>query len=267
MSHFFRKYFYYAYSVLELLTGIENPLQVISIFLKKPSSDVKIIRLRQSKLQFKLRGAMDVWSIKETFIDRFYEVYGFAIQPGWVVMDIGAGLGEYTLFAAQTPKTRVFGFEPFPESFALLQENIQLNKTQNIRAFEEAVGAQSGTLTLDLSSGEPLQFQSQDGSAPVNEKRLTVKSISLVDVFKKLEINACDLIKLDCEGAEYDILFNTPPEMLQRIDHFVMEYHDNTTKYNHTDLSQFLEKQGFQVDVYSNPVHSYLGYMRAKRKK
>jgi len=266
MSQFFRKYTYYIYSIFELLLGFKNPFRLISIFTRSAASGVSTIQLRQSGLKFRVRGAMDVWSIKETFLDRFYEVYGFTVQPGWTVLDIGAALGEYTLFAARVPGSKVFGFEPFPESFALLKENLQLNHLENVQPFEEAIGAKSGSLILDLSGNEPIQFQSLEDQPLSNQKSLTVRASTLADVFARLGIEACDLLKLDCEGAEFDILLNTSPELLKKIDHIVMEYHDHLTKHNHRELVSFLEAQGFQVDAYPNPVHAYLGYLRAGRK-
>jgi hypothetical protein len=45
-----------------------------------------------------------------------------------------------------------------------------------------------------------------------------------------------------------------------------MEYHDNVTQYSHRDMARFLNERGFDVDTFPNPVHPYLGYLRALRK-
>jgi FkbM family methyltransferase len=247
-----------------LLWGFENPIQIVKIFLNLIRSGGVTIRLRRQKLQFKARGAMDVWSIKETFLDRFYETRGFTIQPNWKIIDIGAGIGEFTLFAAMHPTTQVFAFEPYPGSFELLQENVRLNGMNNARAFDEAIDALTGELTLDLTSGEPLQFQSQPAQESRGERGITVPSLSLADVLAKLDLESCDLLKLDCEGAEYAILFNAPPSTLDRIQRIVMEYH-NTDRHTHKDLILFFVDNGFQVETFPNPVHAHLGYLRAIR--
>ena len=260
-----KKYGYYLYSIWELLTGIENPLLVIKIFTGRAGTAINTIRLRRTKLSFKVRGAMDVWSIKETFIDRFYEHYGFTLQPGWTVLDIGAALGEFSLFAAHTvPACRVFAFEPFPESVSLLMENIRLNDTQGVHVIPEAIAAKSSLLSLDLASGEPLQFQSHPESSD-GHKQITVNAASLSSLYERLDVADFDLVKMDCEGAEYDILFNTPNAHLRHIHRLVMEYHDNVTPYTHNDLVRFLGEQGFKVETFRNPVHAYLGYLRASR--
>lgn len=263
-----QKYGYYLLSIFKLLFRFDDPILLVKIFLNLTPPGIKTVRLRGGRrLQFKVRGAMDIWSIKETFLDRFYEKYGFTIQPGWTMIDIGAGVGDYTSYVAiAQPDIRVFAFEPYPESFALMKENLRLNGISNVQVFDEAIGAASGELVLDLSSGEPLQYQSQLENAVKVNKGLPVKSLSLVDALTKLELESCDLLKLDCEGAEYAILFSTPQAVLERIRRIVMEYHDNLNQYDHIDLTNFLNERGFQVESFPNPVHSYLGYLRALRK-
>lgn len=262
-----RKYSYYLYSIFELLLGFENPLLLIKIYLNLTPLGVKTVHLRKPRLIFRVRGAMDVWSIKETFLDRFYEKYGFVIEPGWNVIDIGAGIGDYTLYATiKQSNVRVFAFEPYPESFTLMQENLRRNGISNVQAFDQAIGSDSGDLILDLTGGEPLQFQSQLEKASNIKKSLSVNSLSLIDALTKLDLDSCDLLKLDCEGAEYSILFNTPPSALTRIQRIVMEYHDNLVPHHHGELVSFLQERGFQVETFPNPVHSNLGYLRALRK-
>ena len=95
-----RKYSYYLLSIFVLLFGFDNPILLVKIYLNLAGPGIKTVRLRRRRSQFRVRGAMDVWSIKETFLDRFYEKYGFTIQPDWKIIDIGAGTGDYSLYAA-----------------------------------------------------------------------------------------------------------------------------------------------------------------------
>jgi FkbM family methyltransferase len=267
MVRFWRKYSYYLLSVFKLLFGFHQPALVAKIFLNLEQPGIQTIRLRGRNLQFRVRGAMDVWSIKETFLDRFYEKYGFTIQPVWKIIDIGAAIGDYTLYAATAqPNSQVFAFEPYPQSFVLMQENLRLNTVTNAQAFDKAIGTVSGELVLDLTTGEPLQFQGFLKPTENMEKSLSVHALSLADAFAMLEIEVCDLLKLDCEGAEYPILFETPQFVLERVRRIVMEYHDNIVQYTHHDLTRFLNERGFRVETFPNPVHSYLGYLRAIRK-
>lgn len=259
----FRKYYYYLVSIFKLLFGIREWPMVIKIFLHLPALQKKIIQLRKTGLRFQVRGPMDVWSIKETFLDRLYERFGTPLQNGWSIVDIGAGIGEYALFAAAGHKgNRVHAYEPFPESFSLLQENCSLNPMDGIEIFMEAVGGQAGTAILDLGSGEPLQFSTESPARSSNA--LHVPAITLAEVISRIG-GRCNVLKLDCEGAEYAILFNIHGEALQKIDHIVMEYHDGVTAYSHLDLEEFLKSKGFSVQTTQNYVHPQLGYLHAHR--
>ena len=258
------KYAYYFTSIGQLLTGLENPLQTVGIFLNITQPGVKQVRLRKQGLTFSVRTAMDVWSVKEAFIDRFYETYGTPVGDGWTVIDIGGGLGEFTLFAAVGhPNNRVLAFEPFGQSYQLLVENVRKSGVVNVDAINEAVSSRTGSLVLASSAGEPLQFQS--GRNLEEAKGETVPAISLEDLFARHSIETCDLLKLDCEGAEYDILFNAPDTILQRIYRMVMEYHDGVTAHTHDELRAFLNDKGFQTRVTPNVVHDDLGYLYAYR--
>lgn len=263
-----QKYAYYLGSIPTLLLGIKPWSRVLAIFLGFGGQGPHRIELRGSGLRFKARGAMDIWSLKETLLDRFYERYGAAVQPGWTVVDIGGGLGDYALFAAtEQPTSRVFTFEPTPESFALLQENVAMNARRNIHAEAVAIWSQAGEIILDTSPGEAVQFISRelpDGqSAP--DGRVRVPSITLSQAFERHAIECCHMLKMDCEGAEYPILFNTPAETFARIERIVMEYHDNAGPHSHRDLESFLSERGYRVRSTPNPVHDYLGYLYAER--
>ena len=259
-----RKYSYYLSSIFRLLFGIQNWPLAMRLFFVSDASKPSLIRLRKSGVQLRVRGAMDVWIVKETYLDRFYERYGTEIGDGWTVIDIGAGIGDFSLYAAlEHPTNKVYAFEPFPESFALLEKNLQLNQATNVRPFSEAIGGQTGELALDMSSGEPLQYGTK-GAADAGD-RLTVPSLSLKDAFERLSLTHCNLLKLDCEGAEYDILFKTPSSVLSRIDHIVMEYHDGVAPANHLDMVEFLSSEGFQVRTQPNPVHAHLGFLHGVR--
>ena len=72
-------------------------------------------------------------------------------------------------------------------------------------------------------------------------------------------------MKLDCEGAEYPILLTAPLTTLALIARIVMEYHDLDEEQNHRVLADYLRNLGYQVRLFSNPVHAEIGYLYAHR--
>ena len=76
--------------------------------------------------------------------------------------------------------------------------------------------------------------------------QIKVTCLTLGQVMDENGINKCDLLKMDCEGAEYDILYNCPPEYLQRIDQIAMEVHrGEKATQNIAALEAFFRQQGF----------------------
>ncbi|MGC4106721.1 MAG: FkbM family methyltransferase [Thermomicrobiales bacterium] len=264
---------YYGNSGIDLLREIEPRPTVLRLFspglpmLREPVR----IHLRTSGETFVVRSGMDVWSVKEAFIDRFYERYGYEIQPGWTIVDIGAAIGEFTVFASTAPGTTVIACEPFPGSVELLRENIALNLRENVMVIPKAIAGARGTMLLDLRGEEPLEFvsslhQGAETEVTVPDGHIAIPAIPLGDLLDETPHGTIDLLKLDCEGAEYEILMQAPPDVLGAIDRIVMEYHDRTTAHTHPELVTFLTEAGFQVQSVPNVVHpDEIGYLWASR--
>jgi FkbM family methyltransferase len=252
-----RRIGYYLSSIPTISGQIRNWYVCFGLLLnKKPV----VIRLRNG-CQFKVRSLMDVWIIKETCLDRDYESNATPIQDGWTIIDIGAGLGDFAISVAyEHPRCQVYAYEPFPESYTLLVENIELNSTNNVVAAPIAVGAQSGEMTL-FATGAAVQHTTTNISSPV--EAISVQGFCLDDVFKVNAIAVCDFLKMDCEGGEFDILFNASETTLKKVRNICLEYHNGVTRFSHIDLIDYLQNGGFQVKTVPNPVHSHLGFLYA----
>jgi FkbM family methyltransferase len=259
---------YYGVSVAKMLVGYENWPAIVPFFLKSRADRQLRLRLRHPQVALLVRSAMDIWSVKETFIDQFYTRFGVPVEDGWVVMDIGAGIGDYSIHVAfGKPNVQVFAFEPYPGSFALLRENLALNKMDNVQTFQQAVWRTTGQLSLDIASGEPLQIRSHNLNTLVEDNQgLSVDAVSLESALSILNMTRLDLLKMDCEGAEYEILLNTPPAILRMVERIIMEYHDLDVQQSHPVLIDFLARQGYQVTCHENIVHADIGYLFAERK-
>jgi FkbM family methyltransferase len=255
------KLWYYLKSIFELLCGFREPFKLIKIFLGSEAPRKQIVQLRSPALKLAVRGKMDIWSVKETFIDRFYTRYGCDPGKGWTIVDIGAAIGEFSLFtAAHDPSARIYAYEPFPESVAIFRENIAANGIRNITLIPKAVWKSDTTLQLDLSLLEPLQITSNEtgGNKTRHDK---VQAISLQEVLRSNQLKSVDLLKLDCEGAEFDILLGSEPEIVKKFKRIVMEYHDAPPGRHHSQLVTHLEGLGYRVTARRNVVHPLIGYL------
>jgi FkbM family methyltransferase len=260
---FFKKWTYYAWSVLEIMGGIRNWPAMLGLLLRPKDVSPHEVTLREPPLRLTIRGAMDLWAVKETYLDEFYTRYSEPVQDGWTVVDIGAGVGDFAIKVAYShPYNRVIAYEPFPGSFELLIRNLAVNAIANVMPRQEAVWRETGEITLDLSGGEPLQIASGEEMAG---DRVKVPAVTLTEVLAQQELERIDLLKLDCEGAEYPILMEAPAETLAKVDRIIMEYHDLDEAQNYRVLGEFLVDAGYRVFWHANQVHADIGYLFATR--
>ena len=251
---------YYARSVVTLLTRFERPGQIVRIFLGRPGALPAEVRLRREGWRFRVREAIDVWIIKETCLDRDY-VVDVALAPDWRVVDIGAGLGDFSIFAArQCPDGVVHAYEPLASSFDLLTHNLALNQVANVRTFREATGAAGRVGAAGDAKGPAVSttFAAGEGGD-------SVPAVELPQILDRLPGGGCDLLKIDCEGCEYDLLLGSRPETLARVQRISAETHDGVGGHLAAELARFLTENGFQVKRRPNPVHDTLGFLYAER--
>ena len=262
-----RKMIYYSKSAWEMIRHFKHWPGLFFYMLHGSAAKNYLLQLRRPPVQLMVRSAMDIWSVKETFLDAFYTRYGVSIQDGWTVVDIGAGIGDFSIYAAyDKPNTTIYAYEPFFDSYELFIKNLQLNNIENVNPFQIAIWSTDGELILDASSGEPLQITSRkiDGTSEQG-KRDFVQAISLLSILEAHAVEKVDLIKMDCEGAEYEVLMKVLPGTFDKIERIIMEYHNLDSDRNYQRLIPFLEDQGYHVRRYKNAVHDHIGFLYAAK--
>jgi FkbM family methyltransferase len=171
-----------------------------------------------------------------------------AMPSGSLVVDIGANVGVFSLFAARKARI-VYALEPSATNFSLLCSNTA--SAGNIVPLNLACAGVDGEALLDVSSN-PVSFSLSASSTSAN--RETVGVITLASLFDRYKIEYCDFLKLDCEGSEFEIILDSEPALIRRVKRIVMEYHDHhSTRFTHHDLLKGLGKLGFDAVSY-NPV-------------
>jgi FkbM family methyltransferase len=179
----------------------------------------------------------------------FRHEYG-PIRDGSTVIDVGASTGVFAVYALATARdVSVYAFEPNPATFGVLRQNVTANAAfGRIHAFNCALAASSGSRQLYLDHADflyPTFVPSTRGEAA---RSASVPALTLSDVIEANSIRRVDLLKMDCEGAEYEILFETPMAMLARVSEIRMEYHELTgPERGRAALERFLGQAGFAV--------------------
>jgi len=207
---------------------------------------------------------------KEIFIEDCYRVGstgGIPEHP--IVVDIGANVGFFSLFAASRfPGVRIFAYEPVPKNFSQLTRNQDLNRHVEMTCIPKAVYSYSGDVRLELdpygSSGEGTpgldpHDRFTTGARVTSETSspyatLQVPCATLSDLLDTHGISECYLLKMDCEGAEFDILYSCPEAHLHRIEQMAIEVHRGGATPERTikGLSRFLESCGFHTRCFDD---------------
>ena len=175
----------------------------------------------------------------------FSTTYPVDITESSVVVDAGANIGAFTVYAAMIAKQgRVCVFEPDPTNHAQLKKNVELNKLENVTLFQDALAARNETRELFLSKrnkGASSMFHGGGKSHQIN-------CVAFGDVFEHCGIDHIDVLKVDVEGAEYEILFSGSDEVFKRIDQITLEFHDFLgLPHRYPDLVAFLKDKGYTV--------------------
>jgi FkbM family methyltransferase len=139
------------------------------------------------------------------------------------VVDIGANIGAFTLEAAtRYPGSIVHAYEPDPRTCDMLRRNIEANGlASRVRVWNEAVAGEPGTLRLWRGDGSVVV--SAHLPAHLRGEPCDVPAVTLQKVLARTA-GRIGVLKLDCEGAEAEILEAAGPA-LDAVDFIVAEYH------------------------------------------
>ncbi len=188
----------------------------------------------------------DLFILKEVFYDKAYTPDFFTIWDHDVVVDIWGQMWSFSILAAGITDNNVYSFEPFDENFLLFQENLKLNNINNVVLEPYGLWAKEKTVEFYIHP-ENSGWHSIYNKYPkdvVTEIR-KIKVISFNSYFEKMNLDEIHFMKIDCEGAEYEILLNMKDNILKKISKIVMELEEFDDK-KPVDMIAFLEKHNFE---------------------
>ncbi len=220
----------------------ENWLYMIwSRFTSKPG----VLKLRNG-LKFHIRPKMsDRTTINEMFIMNPYGLNELVhLKPTDCVVDIGANVGAFTVMAAaQTTSGKVIAVEPVPGNFQMLSQNVAINGLKNVSLMQKAAGGSEGEIEIYSAGSQSSLYWGK------NSTKEKVRLVTLAGILAENGIGKIDLLKMDCEGAEFDVLFQSSDETLKKVNSIVMEFHNVSAQKHVSHLKDFLNKKGFNARV------------------
>ncbi len=221
------------------------------------------VRLADGRTVRLLSAQVDRQQLFSIFGRDEYRVNG--LEPLGTVVDIGSHVGVFALRIAPLAQ-RIVCYEPEPTNHALLVEN--LRALPNVSVHRKAVSAGRGRATLHVSSVPDSHSMHAGTLAGTAVSSVEVETVGLADVFAENGVERCDLLKVDAEGAEYDIVYSAPADLWARVERVAMEYHDvpgGRPEWSGRRLADYLQGAGHRVELAPRRRHPLKGLLFSRR--
>ncbi len=229
----------YLWYMLKCFSLFKNPLDIIYAYIRQQLPKNNPVEFRDGTKILLSDHPHDIITVFVVFVRQDYGM----IPAENIVVDIGANIGVFSLYAARCKMKKIYAFEPNSESYQLLLKNIELNNLQEtILATQSAIYKNDGEKVAFPRSGSMYSAIIQDTNHQEYEMVDTITLNSIVEQTCQAD-ERIDLVKLDCEGAEYDALFACSDESFRKIQSIKLEYHKGAIDV----LTSLLQTHGFQV--------------------
>ena len=183
---------------------------------------------------------------KEIFVDNVYQKF-FKVEEGDIVFDIGSSVGPFVHLIKEQNPAKVYCFEPHPDLFKDLVENVQ---DSNTVLTNKAIGPEDGSLKTCGLFNQSLVYASED------ENENTIPSVNFMNFVRENNIPKIDFLKSDCEGGEYDIFNDENMDWIRKnVSKIAGEWHLDTPenkvkfrKFRDTYLREFPKHEIYSID-------------------
>ena len=174
-------------------------------------------------------------NMEDTALIFIKEDYKFLPVKDKVVVDIGAGIGDSLSYFISRGARRVIGLEPDARRFEFAKKNIKINNFS-----DKIVLMHAGCMGMNGENYEVKQHQLKGLVSTINKP---AEFLTLEQIMSKLEEEP-SILKMACTGCEYDVLLNSPKEIIRRFSHIQIQY-----VLGYRNIKDKLEKCGFEVRV------------------
>src|SRR5256886_2120417 len=242
-KEFLRKTIIIGPQIVRALLLFKKPLPLIRHFFNQTCPSDKCIHLRNGR-ELKLSGHnLDIVVLFQVFCERVYPT-----DSNTVVVDIGANIGLFSSYAAFSGAQKVYAFEPSPQAHHCMLENIKSNNLQKVIVpFNYAVTSKSNDVVTIPKAASPQNRIAYENADRDKDEYESVNTISLNDIVSKENISRVDLLKMDCEGSEYDIFASISRPTFSKISRIIVEYHDGKA----VEMDENLKQHGFKLEKQS----------------
>ena len=204
----------------------------------------------------------------QTFVEvelwQIYNRFDIGVEPGDVVVDIGANYGFFSIHAHKLGANRIVAVEPFPPTFNCLSQNVKT--LQNIECVEAAISNENGfaemASTVVYGSNFLVKNADKVGEQETNGTRNLVRTLTFQELIREKNIEKIDFLKVDCEGGEIDLFTNMDQGSFDKLDKIIIEYHSHEGR---DILLGILSQAGFSI--FFLDMENYCGMIYSRKLK
>ncbi len=237
-------------TVWQIIQRIENWPEVLDMRWHQQRDGLRMIRFRNG-LNVVCRAGTRDWDVVHElmFVGSYGRALAYlgALKSSPVVLDLGGNIGLFSLLAASAhPQARVTTYEPGPPNRRVLEMNLLTNPRLAARLClcREAVAGYSGTAEWTFDEANP----GGSGLYATGGSKFPVTIRSFAEVIESLS-GPVDLVKIDIEGAEFDLLERTPERTWSQVQAIALELHDDPRgQMARTAFLTRMRELGFQVE-------------------
>lgn len=161
----------------------------------------------------------DLLVYRDILLSREYDLPELPSLEPQTIVDIGANIGMASIhFATRFPNAHVYAIEPEPGNYAVLAKNVL--PYRNITTSQCAIWSSDGPVRIDKNPQDHWPWACRVSDTGTEVPGLTMETLML-----RLGLPTIDLLKIDAEGAEYEI-FSAPHEWVDRVKLMIVETHD-----------------------------------------
>lgn len=167
---------------------------------------------------------------------------------GKIVIDVGAFVGDSAIYFAFKGARKVIAIEPHPGAYAEMMENIRLNNLEGVIVpINAGLASKSGRISIEnISVNSTLSIHYKLSDCPEG-----VPAITLGELVDKFGIEGNDaVIKMDCEGCEFDLILNDY-EHIRLFRELILEVHPKSVSKSLIDLLNVLSRD-YECNVCGN---------------
>lgn len=256
---------------LNLFRNTMNPFEYLIDKVRDRGRTLHFVT-RPNKLGFDVPESLYL-VFKEIFMSDVYNINSLVgiLPDDPLVIDIGANAGFFDiLLLSKIKNAQIYAYEPMASNVdrmrSVASSNFKFGESVIIKPFA-VTGTPCEMLRIYAQDTDKNQVvaSSVEGFNADNVKELLIPAVSLSEIMEKMPKLSIDLLKMDCEGSEYDIIFNTPAELIQRIETMLIEVHNIDEQRNIETVSRYLGTLGY--DTVSVPINGFCYAMEAYKRK